>query len=597
LGEQLNQNDDKVNILLVDDQPQRLLSYEAILGSLGENLVKARSGTEALQKLMEADFAAILLDVNMPTMNGFDTAALIHQHPRFEKTPIIFVTAVHVTNIDQLKGYELGAVDYCYVPIVPEVLRGKVQVLVELYRKRRQLERANEALALANTTLQAEKTRELETLNRTLADANDELAKANEALQREITERKRFELELQEGDRRKDEFLAMLSHELRNPLAAISNVAHVMKASPAIDPQLRWARDVLGRQTGHLTRLIDDLLDVSRITRGKVTLRHEPLELKSIVAAAVETTRTLISQRGHTLHVDIPEDAMPVVGDRVRLTQVVDNVLTNAAKYTKEGGKITVSLTSDAEVGGAAGEAVIRVRDTGVGIPPELLPTMFELFRRADDSLGRTEGGLGIGLALARGLVEMHGGRIEAFSEGQGKGSEFTIRLPRSTIEAAAAEPQRPPVVEPCRRDAKPLRVLVVDDSVDSAESMAIILEMSGYEVRKAHNGPEALHMASDYRPDVVLMDIGMPGMSGHEVAQKMRETSATRDIVLIAMTGYGRQVDREQSRAAGFDHHLVKPLDFEKLNEVLTASTGSGKHPQSFVRAPAGKRTSVGAR
>src|SRR4051812_40954188 len=518
----MKQNDDKVNILLVDDQPQRLLSYEAILGTLGENLVKARSGTEALQKLMEADFAAILLDVNMPTMNGFDTAALIHQHPRFEKTPIIFVTAVHVTNIDQLKGYELGAVDYCYVPIVPEVLRGKVQVLVELYRKRRELERANEALALANTTLQAEKTRELEALNRVLADANAELAKANEALQREIAERKRFEQELQEADRRKDEFLAMLSHELRNPLAAISNVAHVMKTSPAIDPQLRWARDVLGRQTGHLTRLIDDLLDVSRITRGKVTLRREPLELKSVVAAAIETTRTLISGRGHTVHVDIPEEAIPVVGDRVRLTQVVDNVLTNAAKYTKEGGKITISLTSE-DADGGPGEAVIRVRDTGMGIAPELLPTMFELFRRADDSLGRSEGGLGIGLALARGLIEMHGGRIEAFSEGPDKGSEFTIRLPRSTIEASV-EPERQPAVELARRDAKPLRVLVVDDSVDSAESMAIILEMSGYEVRKAHSGPEALDMAADYRPDIVLMDIGMPGMSGHEVAQKMRE-------------------------------------------------------------------------
>src|SRR5581483_4356255 len=362
-------------ILLVDDQPQRLLSYEAILGTLGESLVKARSGTEALQRLMEADFAAILLDVNMPTMNGFDTAALIHQHPRFEKTPIIFVTAVHVTNLDQLKGYELGAVDYCYVPIVPEVLRGKVQVLVELYRKRRELERANEALALANTTLQAEKTRELE-------EANAELAKTNDVLEREITERKRFEQELQEADRRKDEFLAMLSHELRNPLAAISNVAHVMKASPAIDPQLRWARDVLGRQTGHLTRLIDDLLDVSRITRGKVTLRREPLELKSVVAAAVETTRTLITQRGHALQVDVPEEAIPVLGDRVRLTQVVDNVLTNAAKYTQEGGRITVALEIAA---GTPGEALIRVRDTGVGIAAEMLPNLFQLFRRADD--------------------------------------------------------------------------------------------------------------------------------------------------------------------------------------------------------------------
>jgi signal transduction histidine kinase len=593
----MNENDDKVNILLVDDQPQRLLSYEAILGTLGENLIKARSGTEALQKLMEADFAAILLDVNMPTMNGFDTAALIHQHPRFEKTPIIFVTAVHVTNIDQLKGYELGAVDYCYVPIVPEVLRGKVQVLVELYRKRRELERANEALALANTTLQAEKTRELEALNRVLADANAELAKANEALQREIAERKRFEQELQEADRRKDEFLAMLSHELRNPLAAISNVAHVMKASPAIDPQLRWARDVLGRQTGHLTRLIDDLLDVSRITRGKVTLRHEPLELRSVVAAAVETTRTLISQRGHTLHVDVPEETIPVIGDRVRLTQVVDNVLTNAAKYTKEGGKISVSLACDTAANGAPGDAVIRIRDTGVGIAPELLPDLFQLFRRADDSIARSEGGLGIGLALARGLVEMHGGRIEAFSEGPGKGSEFTIRLPRSTAEIAPEPPRQPSPVEHARRDGKQLRVLVVDDSVDSAESMAIILEMSGHDVRKAHNGPDALRAASDYRPDVVLMDIGMPGMSGHEVAQKMRETSATRDVVLIAMTGYGRQVDREQSRAAGFDHHLVKPLDFEKLNEVLTASTAQGKRAPAFVRPVAGKHTSIGAR
>jgi signal transduction histidine kinase/ActR/RegA family two-component response regulator len=465
------------------------------------------------------------------------------------------------------------------------VLRGKVQVLVELYRKRRELERANEALALANTTLQAEKTRELEL-------ANAEMAKTNQALEREIAERKRFEQELQEADRRKDEFLAMLSHELRNPLAAISNVAHVMKASPAIDPQLRWARDVLGRQTGHLTRLIDDLLDVSRITRGKVTLRREPLELKSIVAAAVETTRTLITQRGHALQLDVPEESIPVLGDRVRLTQVVDNVLTNAAKYTPEGGRISVSLEA---LAGAPGEAVIRVRDTGVGIAADMLPNLFQLFRRADESLARSEGGLGIGLALARGLVEMHGGRIEALSEGHGKGSEFVIRLPRS-LAVEVAEPQRP-AAEAQKRDARQLRVLVVDDSIDSAESMAIILEMSGHDVRKAHNGPDALSAASEYRPDVVLMDIGMPGMSGHEVAQKMRETASMREVILIAMTGYGRQVDREQSRAAGFDHHLVKPLDFDKLNEVLTASTASAKQPPAFVRPPAGKRTSLGAR
>jgi signal transduction histidine kinase len=588
---------DKVNILLVDDQPQRLLSYEAILGSLGQHLVKARSGTEALQKLMETDFAAILLDVNMPTMNGFDTAALIHQHPRFEKTPIIFVTAVHVTNIDQLKGYELGAVDYCYVPIVPEVLRGKVQVLVELYRKRRELERANTALAQANTTLQAEKARQLEELNRTLASANADLAIANESLQREVAERRRFEQELQEGDRRKDEFLAMLSHELRNPLAAISNVAHVMKTSPAIDPQLRWARDVLGRQTAHLTRLIDDLLDVSRITRGKVTLRREPLDLKSIVAGAVETTRTLVSTRGHSLRVDLPDDPVPVIGDRVRLTQVVDNVLTNAAKYTDEGGTIQVVLELDKSGPDAAGEAVIRVKDTGAGIPQDMLSKVFELFRKSDGALARADGGLGIGLALARGLIEMHNGRIEAFSDGLGKGSEFVIRLPRAAAHTEDAPGLKEIPVQPKREAAHHLRVLVVDDSVDSAESMAIILEMSGHDVCKAHNGPDALRVACEYRPDVVLMDIGMPGMSGHEVALKMRQTPALRGAVLIAMTGYGRQVDREQSQAAGFDHHLVKPLDFEKLREVLAASSSrSSERSAAFVRPQAGER-SLGTR
>ncbi len=583
--------DEKVNILLVDDQPQRLLSYEAILGALGENLVRAHSGTEALQRLMEMDFAAILLDVNMPTMNGFDTAALIHQHPRFEKTPIIFVTAVHVTNIDQLKGYELGAVDYCYVPIVPEVLRGKVQVLVELYRKRRELERANAALALANTTLQAEKTRQLEELNRTLASANAELAKTNQALEREIAERSRFEQELQEGDRRKDEFLAMLSHELRNPLAAISNVAHVMKASPAVDPQLRWARDVLGRQTAHLTRLIDDLLDVSRITRGQVTLRRELLDLKSVVAGAVETTRTLIQARKHTLSVQLPEHPVTVLGDRVRLTQVLDNIITNAAKYTNEGGTIGVSL--DVEPGDAdgSGHAVIRVKDSGSGIPRDMLPQVFDVFRRIGGAPGHAEGGLGLGLALARGLVEMHEGRIEALSDGPGHGSEFVVRLPRSAMKAAEA-----PVDSPCTKGPGRLRVLVVDDSVDSAESMAIILEMSGHDVRKAHSGPDALRIVADYRPDVVLMDIGMPGMTGHEVAQKLRETPATRELVLIAMTGYGRQVDREQSRAAGFDHHLVKPLDFDKLNEVLAGSTGSPNRSSAVAKAVRAKQ-SLGAR
>src|SRR5919202_925242 len=292
-------SEDKVNILLVDDQPARLMSYDAILGVLGQNLVHARSGTEALQRLMENDYAAILLDVNMPGMDGFETAAMIHQHPRFEKTPIIFVTAVHVTDLDQLKGYQLGAVDYVYVPVVPEILRGKVQVLVELYRQRRELERLNKSLAEANAALQAEKARELEALNATLAQANAELAQANRTLQAEIAERVRAQEALEAADRRKDDFLAMLSHELRNPLAAIQGSIELMQRKKVEDPQLVWVRDVVTRQNRHLSRLIDDLLDVSRITRGKLTLHTEPVELREVLEHALETVRPLIEARRH----------------------------------------------------------------------------------------------------------------------------------------------------------------------------------------------------------------------------------------------------------------------------------------------------------
>src|SRR5688572_780991 len=266
---------ENVNLLLVDDQPARLLSYDAILSGLGENLVHARSGEDALQRLMRADFAAILLDINMPGMDGFETAAMIHQHPRFEKTPIIFVTAVHVTDLDRLKGYTLGAVDYVYVPVVPEILRGKVQVLVELYRHRRELELLNQRLAQSNTELaasnallQAEKTRELEALNASLAAANRGLEQANAALMVEVAERNRVQEALEDADRRKDDFLAMLSHELRNPLAAMQGAIELMQRRSVDDPQLAWSRGVLARQQRHLSRLIEDLLDVSRITSG-----------------------------------------------------------------------------------------------------------------------------------------------------------------------------------------------------------------------------------------------------------------------------------------------------------------------------------------
>jgi signal transduction histidine kinase len=572
--------EDKVNILLVDDQPARLMSYDAILGVLGQNLVQARSGTEALQQLMDIDVAAILLDVNMPGMDGFETAAMIHQHPRFEKIPIIFVTAVHVTDLDQLKGYQLGAVDYVYVPVVPEILRGKVEVLVQLYRQRRELERlnrqlgeANYDLARANAALQAEKARELEALNVTLAQANSELAQANRTLQAEVSERVRAQEALEAADRRKDDFLAMLSHELRNPLAAIQGAIELMQLKKLDDTQLVWARDVLSRQNRHLSRLIDDLLDVSRITRGKLTLHTEPVELREVMEHALETVRPLMESRRHQLTVSISNLPLHVRGDAVRLSQVMCNLLTNAAKYTDEGGKVELTLASEAGSGSGNDQAIIRVQDNGRGIPNEVLSRLFEPSTHEERLNSGEHGGLGIGLIVVRGLVQMHGGSVEARSEGAGRGSMFTVRLPLLSAEEfkmTVAPTRDAMVAEPAV--ASSLRILVVDDNQDSACSMTLLLELQGHEVQVAHAGQVALRMAQESTPDVILLDIGMPGMNGYEVARHLRSQAAFADTLLVAVTGYGRASDVKQTESAGFDHHLVKPIDYDKLQSLLAA-------------------------
>src|ERR1700704_2016666 len=404
---------EKVNILLVDDQPARLLTYQSVLSELGQNLVCAHSGLEALDKLMREEFAVVLLDVSMPGMDGFEAARLIHEHPRFEKTPIIFVSGVHVTDLDHLKGYKVGAVDYVPIPVVPEILRSKVAVLVELYCKRRELRelnrslaQANERLAEANTTLQAEKTRELKDLNATLQRANAKLELANRSLQSEVAERARAEQALKEADRHKDEFLAMLAHELRNPLAPILNAVQLMRMKPVADPQLNWSRDVIERQVSHLTRLVDDLLDVARITRGKINLSREPIELGTLIARAVEIVQPLIQERGHQFTSEIPDGTLTVDVDPLRLTQAFGNVLGNAAKYTERAGRISLSVCR------RRSEVEIRVCDNGIGISADLLPRIFDLFTqvRSDHS----QSGLGIGLALVRRLLQMHGGTITA---------------------------------------------------------------------------------------------------------------------------------------------------------------------------------------
>jgi signal transduction histidine kinase len=578
---------EKVNVLLVDDQPARLLTYETVLSELGLNLVRAGSGLEALEKLMKDEFAVVLLDVSMPDMDGFEAATLIHQHPRFERTPIIFVTGVHVSELDRLKGYKVGAVDYVSIPVVPEILRSKVAVLVELFTKRRQLQelnrnlaQANQRLAEANTTLQAEKTRELEMLNRVLQRANQELEAANRSLQTEVAERVRIELALKEADRHKDEFLAMLAHELRNPLAPIHNAVQLMHRQSFTDPQLAWSRDVIARQLAHLTRLVDDLLDVSRITRGKINLNKEVIELETLMTRTVETVQPLIDERGHTLTVDVPKGMLAVLGDPTRLVQAIGNLLSNAAKYTERGGRITLAAhESDTEL-------VIRVCDNGIGIPADLIPMIFNLFTQLDRTSGPAQSGLGIGLALVQRLVEMHGGSVTARSDGLGSGSEFVIRLPlfiRERIESGqpiqqlSALEQSMTNADLATRTQR--RILVADDNNDALESLATLLQLSGHEVYTAANGAVALESAEQHRPEVALLDIGMPKLDGYEVARRIRAQPWGQRITLVALTGWGQDSDRKRSQEAGFDSHLVKPLDLDKLTELLAALplAGSG--------------------
>jgi signal transduction histidine kinase len=561
---------ERVNILLVDDQPARLLTYHSVLNELGQNLVSARSGMEALDKLMHDDFAVVLMDVSMPEMDGFETARLIHDHPRFERTPIIFVTGVHMSELDRLKGYKLGAVDYVSIPVVPEILRSKVAVLVELYCKRRELSHlnrdlaeANERLALANTVLQAEKTRELEMLNASLQRANTELGHANAALQQEVAVRWRAEEALKQADRHKDEFLAMLAHELRNPLAPIRNAVHLISLKPLPDPAMCLARDVIERQLTQLTHLVDDLLDVSRITRGKIKLTRQPVSVADLVARAVETVQPNIEARSHALSVKVPPEALAVDGDGLRLTQAIANVLGNAAKYTENGGRI------DLEVRRRDSDAEIRVRDNGIGIPSTVLPQIFELFTQLDNRLGGSQGGLGIGLALVRRLVEMHGGRVTARSDGPGMGSEFVITLP------LMAEPRGgavAPVAVHSEETARRRRILVADDNIDALESLAALLNLSGHEVFRAEDGATAVQAAARHRPEVALLDIGMPNLDGYEVARRIRSEEWGRSVLLVALTGWGQDSDRRRSLEAGFDRHLVKPVELARLNELLYA-------------------------
>jgi PAS domain S-box-containing protein len=657
---------DPIDILIVDDTPQNLVTLHAILDEPGLNVVTARSARDALRCLLRQDFAAILLDVNMPGMDGFEVAALIRQRPASSRTPILFLTA-YPGEAALSRAYALGAVDYILTPVQPEVLRAKVAVFADLFRKTVEVRRQAERLREAEEKLrqQAEDAlRESEGRFRVLCtsapvaifqtdaaghcvyvsplwesmtgqpahrarglgwlellgteDVSEVLpgwlstAEGGRCWSREqkradlsgqtrwmhimasaipneggtatgfvgtvedITTRKRNEEQLREADRLKDEFLAMLAHELRNPLAAISSAVTVSR-TPGMEARRDWTMEVIARQLEHLTHLIDDLLDVSRITMGKIQLRENDLDLTRVLARAIETIQPRADARGQQLSVRLAAGPLWVRGDPVRLEQVFGNLLSNAVKYNYEGGAIEVTAAA------GDGEIEVRVRDSGIGIEPHMLGRIFDLFAQGTAGSDRTGAGLGIGLSLARKLTELHGGAVTARSDGPGRGSEFVVRLPVARQPVAVSAITGGPTDS---SEEAGLKVLVVDDNVDVLEAAALLLEASGHHVLTADRGERAVEIAIEKHPDVVLLDLGLPGMTGYDVAERLRRQYPGDAMLLVAVSGYGQEEDRRRTAAAGFHHHLVKPVSHEVLVSLL-AEVGRRRRQQPAASSP----------
>lgn len=387
-----------------------------------------------------------------------------------------------------------------------------------------------------------------------------ELARVNDKLREEISARDLAETQLRELDRRKDEFLATLAHELRNPLAPIRHAVKLLGTDLADADRQRWGRDVIARQAHRMALLLDDLLDVSRITRGRIELKRERVKLRTLVDSAVETVRPAIEAKRHELTISLPDRECEIEADPLRLSQSISNLLTNAAKFTPAGGRLSVSVSITAD------DLMIAVSDSGVGFDRAQIPLLFEMFSQADGRAADGEGGLGIGLALVKGLVELHGGQVRAESPGKGLGSTFTVLLPASAVVSASRPSQDPAEAS----DAKMTTILVADDNRDAADSMGVLLELSGHQVLVAHSGSRAIEMGREHRPKVVILDIGMPDLSGYEVARRIRTEDWGKDVFLMAITGWGQADDKERARNAGFDSHLTKPVDIEVVEGLV---------------------------
>ncbi|HLW12459.1 MAG TPA: response regulator [Casimicrobiaceae bacterium] len=708
---------DRANILIVDDRPDKLLVYRTLLEELEQNLYTVPSGDAALRQVLERDFALILLDVNMPGLDGLETAALIRSRKKSAHTPIILVTADYGDELRMTKAYSLGAVDYIASPVVPEILRAKVKVFVELYLLAEQAKRqAQERIALVEEKAAREAAERASHRLAFLAEASGTLASSLdlEATLREITrlvvprfaevallslvstdgQAERHEMawstndaehplltaslsglddpllddtvrrvwcsgkpesierdpegppasrialprgltahalmlvpllvrgrklgvlalgleaparhfdadtlamiaelasrgataldnallfrKIQDEDHRKNEFLAMLAHELRNPLAPISNAVHILRVSEGDPSKLVWARELISRQLKQLVRLVDDLLDVSRITRGKIDLKIESIDVAQVTAAALETSKPNIDAHGHTLSLQLPSEPLHLEADFARVAQVLSNLVNNAAKYTPKGGRISLSAAREGD------QVVFRIRDSGVGIPAEFLASIFDAFTQVDRTLARSHGGLGIGLTLVRRLVEMQNGTVAVRSEGRNRGSEFTVRLPATTgvvtriaTTGALAHPSPSPAG---------LRVLVVDDNHDVADSTASIMRMNGCDVHVAYDGKTAIESVQRLRPDAVLLDIGLPSIDGYLVAEHIRAQPENVSTMIVAVSGYGQEQDRIRSKSVGFDYHVVKPIDPTTLAGLIGSLRVSREAARNGSEAP----------
>ena len=557
-----------VNILVVDDRDENLMAVEAVLSDPGYRLVRARSGREALKEVLDQDFALILLDVVMPGVDGYETATLIRERPRSRQTPIIFLTANDWGAQHVFRGYTVGAVDYLVKPVPADVLRSKVAVFVELFNRQ-------EALRVGQ-----------EELERTIADRTRELAQTNKALQEEIEERSKIErervqllkreqaarLEAERANRLKDEFLATLSHELRTPLNAIMGWAHVLGQSSHDRDTVQRASAVIRQNATSQSQLIDDILDVSRIVGGRLVLDTQLVDLHIVIDDAIDSLMPAASAKSIQVVRSLDRN-IKVVGDRDRLQQVVWNLVSNAFKFTPKGGRVEIGL---AEV---QGDAEIEIRDTGIGISAEFLPFVFDRFRQADSSMSRRHSGLGLGMAIVRHLVELHGGTVSVESAGENQGATFRLRLaghsgpaPEPPAQALRAFAEHPSESELDHLDG--VHVLIVEDDTDSRNVLAVLLQRLGALVEAVASAKEAYDRIAHRRPDVLVSDIGMPEEDGYSLIRRLRQMGGERRLPAIALTAYARKQDADAALGAGYDCHLPKPVAPADLVRAIKSVT-----------------------